>query len=230
MNLVARFGTLNLVVPPGVYRPRSDTDLLAANLPSVAGKAVLELCAGSGALAITAAQRGATRVVAVDRCARAVLAVRVNARLNGVAVDARRGDLLGVLEPDEQFDVIVSNPPYLPVAPRQTAVDHRWDAGADGRAVLDRIVSSAAAHLHPGGTLALVQSGFAGIEQTADALEAEGYVVGSPVEHRGPLGPIAAERRRALVRAGLLRVEEDEERMAVVLARRPLSTIRSVAA
>ena len=138
MTAVTRFGALRLVVPPGVYAPRSDTALLAEHLPPA--ERVLELCTGTGALALTAAARGARRVVAVDRSARAVLAARLNARLNGLDVEVRSGDLFGALRPGERFDLILANPPYLP-APGVARPDHRWDAGTDGRAVLDRILA-----------------------------------------------------------------------------------------
>lgn len=217
--ILHRFAGLRLVVLPGVYAPRSDTALLAEALPDVTGAAVLELCSGSGALALTAAARGAARVVAVDRSARAVVAARANARLNRLGqVAVRRGDLLEALQPHERFDLIVANPPYLPA---ESDEDPRWDAGADGRGVLDRIVSRAPARLRPGGRLALVQSGFAGVEVTVRALERAGLDVAAPVERRGPLGPIAGARRAHLERRGVLAPGGAEELMAVIVATRP---------
>lgn len=214
-----RFGELRLVVPPGVYAPCSDTALLAATLPPVAGASVLELCAGTGALALTVATRGAARVVAVDRSSRAVAAARVNVRLNRLwQVEVRHGDLCDALGPQERFDLIVANPPYLPA---EADDDSRWDAGADGRGVLDRIVAEAPARLHPGGSIALVQSGFAGVAQTVDALCRAGLDVAAPVEQRGPLGPIVRARRAHLERRGVLAPGGDEELMAVVVAHRP---------
>lgn len=214
-----RFAGLRLLVPPGVYAPRSDTALLAGQMPDVAGAGVLELCSGSGALALTAAARGAARVVAVDRSGRAVAAARVNARLNRLSqVEVRHGDLFAALHPHERFDLIVANPPYLPA---EADADGRWDAGADGRRILDRIVTEAPTRLHPGGCLALVQSGFAGVPQTVAALERAGLELAAPVEHRGPLGPIAEARRGHLERRGVLRPGGDEELMAVVVASRP---------
>src|SRR5436189_72295 len=76
------------------------------------GARVLDVCTGSGVLAITAARRGA-HATAVDISRRAVLCAALNARLNGVSVRAVRGDLLAAVG-DERFDAIVSNPPYLP--------------------------------------------------------------------------------------------------------------------
>ena len=215
----ARFREIDLVVPPGVYAPRSDTALLAAHLPPA--ERVLELCTGSGALALTAARAGAEHVVAVDRSARAVLAARANAALNGLEVDVRHGDLFAALAPGETFDLILANPPYLP-APGVRRPDHRWDAGEDGRAVLDRILAGAPARLRPGGTLALVQSALAGTRRTVDLLRARGLEVVEPVEVPGTVGPIVAARRAALVGLGLMDAGQDTETLAVVTARRPL--------
>lgn len=219
---IHRFGGLWLVVPPGVYAPREDTALLAAGLPDVTGASVLELCSGSGALALTVAARGAARVVAVDRSRRAVAAARANARLNRLEqVDVRRGDLFSALHADERFDLILANPPYLPA---EADDDLRWDAGADGRAVLDRILPAAPAHLHPGGRIALVHSGFAGVPQTVGALRRAGLDVAAD-EHRGPLGPLAAARRAHLERCGVLAAGGEEELMAVVVASCPLAAV-----
>src|SRR3954462_1046284 len=106
-----RIGTL-----PGVFRPISDTWMLADALRSqiVSPRAsVLDVCTGSGALAICAALRGARDVTAVDTSRRAVATLRLNARLNRRGVGAVRSDLFGALG-DACYDVIVSNPPYVP--------------------------------------------------------------------------------------------------------------------
>lgn len=217
MNRV-RFGGLRIVAPPGVYTPRSDTALLAGELGDVRGAAVLELCAGSGALALTTARRGAGQVVAVDRSLRAVLTIRANARRNRLRVDARRGDLLHALGPDERFDLVLANPPYLPAVGLRSRPDDRWDAGRDGRAVLDRIIAGVGRHLRPGGRLVLVQSHLAGIDTTSAMLGEHGLPVTRLVEHRGPLGPIATARRAHLVDCGALGVDEHQETLAVLCA------------
>jgi release factor glutamine methyltransferase len=217
---VVRFGELRILAPPGVYTPRSDTTLLASQVDDVHGSAVLELCAGSGALALTAAHRGAARVVAVDRSARAALTIRANARLNGLQVDARRGDLLDAIQRDERFDLILANPPYLPVADGTPRRDDRWDAGPDGRDVLDRIIRDAGRYLTPGGRLSIVQSDLADIDRTMTMLADHGLSVTRRVDHRGPLGPIAAARRDHLMSCGALTAGACEEVLAVVTARR----------
>ena len=100
---------------PGVHRPTSDTWLLRDAMcdEPLAGAKLADLCTGSGALAVAAARAGAASVLAVDVSLRSTLAARLNAALNGCRLRVRRGDLIGALG-EERFDVIVSNPPYVP--------------------------------------------------------------------------------------------------------------------
>src|SRR5881227_332964 len=136
---------MRILRAPGVFVPRSDTWLLAAALrsqPQVRG-AVVDVCTGSGALAVAAAQAAATSVTAVDVSRRAVISARLNARLNGVRVRTRRGSLLDAV-PGERFDLIASNPPYLPAEDDElpsTGSARHIDAGRDGRALLDRLIA-----------------------------------------------------------------------------------------
>lgn len=206
---------MRLLPLPGVFQPISDSRWLAECLRRESlgpGSAVLDLCTGSGYLALTAALHGASDVVAVDVSPRAVLAVRVNARLNGVRVRALRGDLFEPLN-RERFDVIVSNPPYVPSqAPRLpgSGPARAWEAGPDGRAYLDRICAQAADHLNPGGVLLLVQNAVAGELDTVGTLRSHGLQTGVVARHRGPLGPRLSERAGWLRARGLLKAEHDE--------------------
>jgi release factor glutamine methyltransferase len=126
------------------------------------GARVLDLCSGSGAVAVHAARRG--EVTDVDVSRRAVLTIRLNA--------------------------LVSNPPYVPshtdVLPTR-GPERAWDAGRNGRTVLDRICASASDHLRPGRVLLVVQSSLLGFEATADALETAGLEVDLAALERGPL-------------------------------------------
>jgi release factor glutamine methyltransferase len=215
---------VRLVTLPGVFRPISDTWLLADALDREAlppRARVLDLCSGSGALAIRAALGGQRVVTAVDVSRRAVLTIRINAALNRVRVRALRGDLFGAVQ-GERFDAIVANPPFLPAPSDQLPTRGRaraWDAGRDGRALLDRICDRARAHLRPGGALLVVQSSLLGVERTVDALRAGGLSVDVPVRERGPLGPLMTGRRAHLEAAGLLAPDQHEEDVVVVRAR-----------
>lgn len=184
---------MRLVAVPGVFRPISDTWLLAAALdrePLPPGAQVLDLCSGSGALAVRAALGGRCEVTAVDVSRRAVAAIRLNAALNGVRVRARRGDLMTAVG-DEWFDAIVSNPPYVPASSDMLPArgpERAWDAGRDGRLVLDRICSAVPEHLRPGGVALLVHSSLLGVERTLEALRAGGLEVSVAASERGALG------------------------------------------
>src|SRR3954468_21319917 len=204
---------MRLVPLPGVFRPISDTWLLADALdrePLPAGARVLDLCSGSGALAVRAALADARgEVPAVDVSRRAVLTIRLNAALNGVRVRARRGDLLGAVA-GERFDAIVSNPPYVPAHTDDLparGLARAWDAGRDGRALLDRICAAAPDHLRPGGVVLLVHSSLLGLEPTAEALRVGGVDVGGAARERGPLGPLMRARRDA----GLIAPVDEED-------------------
>jgi release factor glutamine methyltransferase len=210
------------VVLPGVFRPRSDTWLLARAACAVAlprGARILELCAGPGFAGLAAARRAGAALTTVDVSRRAVLNVRINARLNGVAVDARRGDLFDAVR-GERFDLILANPPYVPGPPPPPRGSARaTDAGGDGRAVLDRICGGAGRHLAPGGTLLLVHSEVCGTDATLAALAAQGLDAGVAARERGPLGPILESRRAALEARGLLRPGQDAEDVVVLQGR-----------
>jgi release factor glutamine methyltransferase len=216
---------VRLVVPPGVFRPISDTWLLADTLDAEAlapGARVLDLCSGSGALAVRAAMRGPRAVTAVDVSRRAVATIRLNAVLNGVQVRAVRGDLLAAV-PGERFDAIVSNPPYVPAPSDDLPARGReraWDAGRDGRALLDRICEQAPGHLRPGGVLLVVHSSLLRYERTAELLSAGGLEVDLAAQERGPLGPLMNRRRAHLEAVGLLDPGQREEDVLVVRGRK----------
>jgi release factor glutamine methyltransferase len=215
---------VRLVPFPGVFRPPSDTRLLAEHLtrePQLAGASVLDLCTGSGVLAIVAARCGARRVVAVDISRCAVLAARMNAKLNGVSVEAVRGDLFSPLK-GERFDVIVSNPPYIPSESDQLPRRGRarsLDAGMQGRAFIDRICAGARDHLRPGGALLIVHSSFCIERATLDALDGRGLTARIAERQHGPIGPVVKDRAEMLRRRGLLS-DHDLEDMLIIRAQR----------
>src|SRR4051794_27874452 len=107
---------MRLMRVPGVYRPQEDTWLLAGALRQAGvppGARVLDLGTGSGVLAITAASQGAATGTGVDSSRRAVRCANLNARVCGLPVHARRGDLRDVPE-SAPFDLVLANPPYVP--------------------------------------------------------------------------------------------------------------------
>jgi release factor glutamine methyltransferase len=160
------FAGHRVLVRPGVYVPRWETETLArraVELLPVDGAAV-DLCTGSGAVAVVLGRsRPAARVVATDidpvacRCARA----------NGV--DVTMGDLADVVPAElrGRVDVVTAVVPYVPTAeivhlPRDVqAYEPRraLDGGPGGTEVLARAVTAAAGLLRPGGTVLLELGG-----------------------------------------------------------------------
>ncbi len=148
-----------------VLVPRPETELLVeaalAALPE--GGAALDLGTGSGAIAISLALgKPGARVTAVDLSADALAVARGNAAALGAEVAFLEGDLFGPLPAGARFDVIASNPPYVPtgeLAGLQREVQREprlaLDGGPDGLAVLRRVVEAAPRWLAPGGALLL---------------------------------------------------------------------------
>ncbi|WP_344946538.1 HemK2/MTQ2 family protein methyltransferase [Actinomadura miaoliensis] len=209
--------------PPGVYRPQADTALLTEALRQATvprGARVLDLCTGTGAVAVAAARETAGAVVAVDLSVRAVLATRVNARLRGARVRVHRGDLLAPVA-GELFDVILANPPYVPSGrfpPPRHGRSRCWDAGPDGRALLDRICDQAPRHLAPGGTLLVAQSSVCGVDDTLRALRAAGLKTSVAARRREPFGPVMRSRTADLLARGAIRPGQDDEELVVIRA------------
>lgn len=162
----APFRNLDLAVGPGVFVPRPETELVVdLVLPELAGRTaplVVDLCAGSGALALAIADEvPAARVVAVEKSGAAIEWLTRNTadtRVEVITGDIRDSELLRPF--DGQADVVVSNPPYVPtptkVDPEVLAdPDEAVFAGRHGLDLLPVVIARAAALLRPGGLLAV---------------------------------------------------------------------------
>ncbi|WP_407554612.1 methyltransferase [Streptomyces sp. Pv4-95] len=217
-----------LIRPPGVYAPQWDTDALVAALAREAlpaDAAVLDVGTGSGALAVAAARAGAARIVAVDVSAAAVLTTRLNAWFAGYGrrIRVHRGELLRPVA-GQQFDLIMANPPYVPSpAPKlpRGGGARAWEAGPDGRAVLDRLCAQAPSMLRPGGVLLLVHSSLCGTGPTVERLERTGLGVTVTDRRMVPFGRVLRSRAPWLEAQGLISPGQDKEELVVIRARRP---------
>ena len=212
---------MRIMTLPGVFRPISDSRLLAdcARQALSPGAAAVDVCTGSGAIAVALAQAGAGSVTAIDASRRAVASAALNARLNGVSLRVLRGDLLEPVA-GERFDLIVSNPPYVPSEDLPAGGAARaWDAGPDGRVFIDRICEEAPAHLAPGGSLLLVHSSVCGEGPTLERLQSRGLEASVVARRPGPLGPLMRSRAPALEARGLLEPGQREEELLVIRGR-----------
>jgi len=144
-----------------VIIPRSHIPFILKQLP-IAPRRILDLCTGSGCLAVLAARAvPRSRVDAVDLSASALAVAQKNLlryRL-GKRVRLIRSDLFNALR-EERYDLIISNPPYVTTASmRSLPPEYRCEpgialaGGRDGLELVSRIIAAAPAHLRPGGLL-----------------------------------------------------------------------------
>lgn len=175
------FWGIPLHVDPSVLVPRPDTETVievarSTRADRAAPCRVLDLCTGSGAIALALAKElPGAQVIATDVSAEAVAIARRNALRAGLGdrVEVRHGDLFAPVA-GETFDLIASNPPYIATAVIETLSAEvkreprlALDGGVDGLAFYDRICAEAPAYLGPGGAL-VVEHGF----DQADAVRA----------------------------------------------------------
>ncbi len=177
------FFGLTFQVDPAVLIPRPDTELLVElalqHVPQQ-GR-VLDMGTGSGAIAIAIAHtRGDTHVSALDVSASALLVAQNNAKTHQVDVEFLRSDWFAALD-GQQFDLIVSNPPYIVAGDRHLSEgDLRFEPidaltdHADGLSALRTISQLAAQHLSDEGWL-LMEHGYDQAEAVRDLLTANDF-------------------------------------------------------
>lgn len=141
--------------------PPSETSLaLAKTLSRVHGNRVLDMGTGSGLQAIVAAKSGSKDVWAVDRNPKAIACATRNAELNGVE-DKIHFEALDVLawNTEKRFDLIITNPPFMPMPPNahfvSPEIELAIDGGLDGTDVLIPFAQKAAELLNAEGRLIL---------------------------------------------------------------------------
>lgn len=194
----------------------------------VTGRSVLDMCTGSGVVAIAAAKRNPARVTAMDICPDAVEVAHRNAQSAGVDVDVRIGShsTARMLAP---FDVVVANPPYVPVGPDahcetfplSLGNPKAWNGGPDGRLVLDPLCDVAPELLADGGTMLVVQSEFADPAHSLRRLRRGGLHTAVVYRWRVPFGPVLDARAGWLERTGALQRGRRVEELVVIRADRP---------
>ena len=162
----ACFMGLNFYVDSRVLIPRQDTETLVeaviVALRQMEKPRMLDLCAGSGAIGLSVKTLVPDADVTLTDCSRDALeVVRENARRLGVDVEIRHGDLFRAVW-HQKFDLIASNPPYiptgdLPLLQREVQREPQLalDGGGDGLDFYRRIAADAPEHLNPGGSIYL---------------------------------------------------------------------------
>ena len=189
----AAFGPVEVQVGPGVFIPRPETEALlewAMNQPLPPSSVIVDLCTGSGALALALAHTWPqAQVVAVEKSPEALVYARRNCA--GSAVEVLEADVTVpslLADRDGTVDLLVSNPPYIPDGAEldPEVIDHDPAAalfgGPDGMSVIVPIIALAARLLRPGGKLGIEHD-----DTTADQVVAA-------LDRDGTFGDITARR------------------------------------
>jgi release factor glutamine methyltransferase len=182
------FWGLDLAITRDVLIPRPETETLVetalARLPADREARVLDLGAGSGAVALAIAhERPRAQVLAVDASEAALALARSNAQRLGIAnVEFMHSDWYASIDPAVRFDLIMSNPPYVASAdPHLAEGDVRFEpraalvSGASGLDALRVVVAGAPSHLVAGGTLA-VEHGYDQADRVRALFARAGFV------------------------------------------------------
>jgi len=189
----AAFGPVEVHVGPGVFIPRPETEALlewAMNQPLPPSPVIVDLCTGSGALALALAHTWPqAQVVAVEKSPEALVYARRNCA--GSVVEVLEADVtVPSLLSDRTgtVDLLVSNPPYIPDGADldPEVIDHdpagALFGGPDGMSVIVPIIALAARLLRPGGKLGIEHD-----DTTADQVVAA-------LDRDGTFGDITARR------------------------------------
>ena len=202
----AEFWSLNFHVSPAVLVPRGDTEVLVEEaLARIKGAArVLDVGTGSGAIAVALAhERAEIKVTALDCSEQALAVARDNVERNDVA--DRVNCVLGELEalPPGPFDMIVSNPPYIPAGQWPTLMPEvrdfeprlALDGGEDGLEAYRHLARQAGRILAPGGWL-LVEVGIGQARDVGALLKAGGLTEISQREDYAGIPRVVAGRSK----------------------------------
>lgn len=169
-----------------VLIPRPETELLAEHcikrLQAIPQPMVLDLCCGSGCLGISIALGCPHATVhGADLSAKALAVSRYNAERLSAPVTFHQGDLFDALPSDLAFDLIVSNPPYIPAAECLTLQQEvlqepamALDGGTDGLDFYRAITQTAPKHLRSGGRL-LMEVGWNQAQEVLSLMTAAGF-------------------------------------------------------
>lgn len=159
------------LVDEHVYEPADDTFLIAEKMKVAEDDNVLDMGTGCGILAVLAAQK-AQSVLAVDINPHAIQCASKNAENSGVKerIEFRKGNLFLPIKKNENFSLILFNPPYLPSEPNEEKswIGKTWAGGRNGRKIIDQFIVEASNFLAAGGKIQLVQSSLSNINRTIE--------------------------------------------------------------
>ncbi len=185
------FYGLPFYVGKGVLIPRPDTETLVDEALKFANNTtnVLDLCSGSGAIAIAVEKLSGAKVTAVEKYPEALNYLSQNKKLNNSEIEIVEADIFSLL-PNKKFDLILSNPPYiksadLPFLQKQVQFEptSALDGGKDGLTFYKGIIDFIP-NLNPGGKI-MVEVGYDIVNEVKDLFISAGLTVTSAKDLSG---------------------------------------------
>ncbi len=161
---------------PNVFWPSKDTELLVKHMKVFRGEQVLDLCTGTGAVAIHASKMGACKVVAVDIGGNAVRSATFNIQQKGLdsIVEVRRSNMFDAIRNDEIFNVITINPPFRNHHAVREVERTMWDSELLAHRSL---FLNAANHLSLYGRIYLTQASFGAVNEMLQLADQNHFAV-----------------------------------------------------
>lgn len=180
------FYGLRFDVNKKVLSPRMDTEILVSEalkkISECDSESVLDLCTGSGAIAIAIAKYSSCKVTASDVSKQALTVAETNAKKNDVKIDFCQSDLFKSLKKGKKYDIIVSNPPYiksgeiekLDIEVKKYDPRLALDGGEDGYDFYREIVKESVNRLKQKGWL-IMEVGQGQSDYVCELMQKEGY-------------------------------------------------------
>ena len=164
------------IVYKNVFWPFDDSKPLVENYKVNSGDCVLDVCTGSGVIAVLSAYKGAKKVVALDINPDAVKTAKSNAKLHGFdnLIDVKLSDMFDALQSDEQFDVITGNLPFRNKIATDFVELSQWDTNLY---VQRRFFAEVNKYLKPNGRIYLSQANFGAVDEMTQFADALGFAV-----------------------------------------------------
>lgn len=164
------------IVYPTVFWPSWDSQALVKNYKINSGEIVLDVCTGSGVIAIFSALKGAKKVVALDINPEAIKSTKENIKNYHLekSIDARVSNMFSSLKTNEKFDVITINPPFTPHIAKDNAEKTVWD---EDLYVHKEFFSNVKKYLKENGRIYLCSAIFGGLEEMKKMAKKKGFKI-----------------------------------------------------
>jgi len=172
------FAGKKIIITKNVFWPGDDTELFVKLFTVHPGESVLDVCTGSGVIAVFAAYKGAKKIVATDINPDAVKCAKDNAKFHGFSdiIDVRLSDMFGSVEDYEKFDVITVNLPFMNRRAPDVVASSVWDTDLCAH---KKFFSDAGKYLKQKGRIYLCHANFGAINEMKRMTKDAGFSIKS---------------------------------------------------